>query len=220
LTLAVLGTLSIGYGAIVFFFGDPITRVYHDWRQRQMAHELDKSFARFRPLIPKQSSGPGPKLLSPAEVRPLARRFSNEIGSGDPIGRIVIASIGVNEIVINGTRWAEDLSRGPGRYPQSSFPGLGEVTAIAGHRTTFGAPFRHIDELTNGDQIRLEMPYATFVYRVFAHEVVRNDDWSILHRRPFETLVLSACHPLYSASHRWIVFARLRIVTAPARERT
>ena len=120
-------------------------------------------------------------------------------------------------MVVNGTRWAEDLSRGPGRYPQSSWPGLGKVTAIAGHRTTFGAPFRHIDEITRGDRIVLLMPYGTFTYRVFAHEIVRNNDWSILHRRPFDTLVLSACHPLYSASHRWIVFARLLSVAAPAR---
>jgi sortase A len=63
----------------------------------------------------------------------------------------------------------------------------------------------------------LLMPYGTFTYRVFAHKIVRSNDWSILHRRRFDTLVLSACHPLYSASHRWIVFARLVSVAAPAR---
>ena len=88
---------------------------------------------------------------------------------------------------------------------------------IAGHRTTFGAPFRNINELASGNRIVLLMPYGTFTYRVFAHKIVRSNDWSILHRRRFDTLVLSACHPLYSASHRWIVFARLVSVAAPAR---
>jgi sortase A len=84
--------------------------------------------------------------------------------------------------------------------------------AIAGHRTTFGAPFRHIDDLESGDLITLEMAYGTFRYRVFAHEIVRDNDWSILRPRGFDTLVLSACHPLYGSSHRWIVYARLAAV--------
>jgi sortase A len=81
--------------------------------------------------------------------------------------------------------------------------------AIAGHRTTFGAPFRDIDDLRRGDPITVELPYATFRYRVFEHEIVDSDDWSIIRDRGFDTLVLSACHPLYSAEQRWIVYARL-----------
>ena len=81
--------------------------------------------------------------------------------------------------------------------------------AIAGHRTTFGAPFRHIDDLRRGDPITVALPYATFHYRVFAHEIVQSDDWSIIRDRGFDTLVLSACHPLYSAEKRWVVYARL-----------
>jgi sortase A len=83
------------------------------------------------------------------------------------------------------------------------------VVAIAGHRTTFGAPFRHIDELRAGDTITLSTVYGRFSYRVFAHEIVAKDDWSIIRPRRSETLVLSACHPLYSARQRWIVYARL-----------
>lgn len=159
---------------------------------------------------------PGHKSPSRAAVRAAAERFSKQAHPGEAIGRIKIARIGISKVVVNGTDWASDLSRGPGRYPQSSWPGLGEVTAIAGHRTTFGAPFRNINELQSGNLIVLQMPYGTFTYRVFAHEIVPSNDWSILHKRRFETLVLSACHPLYSASHRWIVFARLASVAAPA----
>ena len=87
--------------------------------------------------------------------------------------------------------------------------------AIAGHRTTFGAPFRHINSLRSGDAITVALPYATFHYKVFKHEIVDSDDWSIIRDRGFDTLVLSACHPLYSAEQRWIVYARLvRVVPA------
>src|ERR671937_297684 len=108
---------------------------------------------------------------------------------------------------------ARDLSKGPGHYEQTSVPGLGKTTAIAGHRTTFGAPFRDIDDLRQGDPIVIQLPYATFAYRMLGHRVVSSNDWSIIRPRGFDELVLSACHPLYSASHRWVVFARLVEVT-------
>ena len=93
-------------------------------------------------------------------------------------------------------------------------PGLGGVVAVAGHRTTYLQPFRHIDRLQPGDSIILELPYGTFRYVVYAHRIVDDRDWSILRRRPFEKLVLSACHPLHSASQRIVVFARLRTASA------
>jgi sortase A len=91
----------------------------------------------------------------------------------------------------------------------TALPGSGATVAIAGHRTTYGAPFRHIDRLRRGDAIRLTLPYGTFRYRVVGHEIVDKADWSIIARRRYETLVLSACHPLYSAEQRWVVYARL-----------
>jgi sortase A len=117
-------------------------------------------------------------------------------------------------IVVEGTS-SGDLEKGPGHYNTASgvntrLPGMGGVVAIAGHRTTFLHPFRHIDDLRSGDNIYLEMPYGVFRYTVYFHKVVANTDWSILRHRSYEKLVLSACHPLYSATHRWIVFARLR----------
>ncbi len=214
LVIAALGAVLVVWAIVILFFGDPVTALYQDWRQHQLAGQLNKEFRQFRPSTPfanKKNADP-----STAAIRAAALRFSREIHSGQAIGRIEIPRIGISKVVVNGTDWAADLSRGPGRYPQGSWPGMGKVTAIAGHRTTFGAPFRHIDELARGNRIRLLMPYGTFNYRVFAHEVVRSNDWSILHKRGFDTLVLSACHPLYSASHRWIVFARLVSVTAPA----
>ena len=214
LAIAAVGVLAVAWAIFIFFFGDPITALYQDWRQHQLSGQLNKEFRQFKPPLPLSSQKHGE--LSAAAVRAAALRFSHQARAGQAIGRIEIPRIGISKVVVNGTDWAADLSRGPGRYPQSSWPGMGKVTAIAGHRTTFGAPFRHVDELARGDRIRLLMPYGTFAYRVFAHKVVRSNDWSILRKRGFDTLVLSACHPLYSASHRWIVFARLASVTAPA----
>ena len=110
--------------------------------------------------------------------------------------------------MVQGTDWLHDLSEGPGHYSNTTFPGQDSTVAIAGHRTTFGAWFRHINDIRNGDWITLQMPYATFHYRVQYHQVVLNTDWKIIRPQGYERLVLSACHPLYSSSHRWVVFAR------------
>jgi len=89
-------------------------------------------------------------------------------------------------------------------------PGSGGVVAIAGHRTTYGHPFRHIDDLRPGDRITLELPYGTYEYVAYARRIVDDHNWSILRPRTFEKLVLTACHPLYSAEQRYVVFARLQ----------
>ncbi len=215
--LAVFGLLLLGYAALVYFYGDPITSLYTDWRQRQMSGQLDREFREFRPPVPlAKPDAPRQEPPLRAAIRAAALKYARQVEIGDPVGRIEIARIGVSKIVVNGTG-TEDLRRGPGRYPEGSWPGLGKVSAIAGHRTTFGAPFRRIDALEKGNLIRLELPYGTFTYRVFAHEIVDSSDWSILGKRGFDMLVLSACHPLYNASQRWIVFARLVKVAAPAR---
>jgi sortase A len=107
------------------------------------------------------------------------------------------------------------LQKGPGHYPATAFPGLGATVAIAGHRTTYLAPFRHIDALRLGDRIVLEMPYARLVYVVQMHRIVLPTALWITRNVGYERLVLSACNPLYSAAQRIVVFARLRSL-APA----
>ena len=116
--------------------------------------------------------------------------------------------LGLRTVVVEGTG-ADELARGPGHYRMTTLPGQGGTVAIAGHRTTYLHPFRHLDELRPGDRMRLDMTYGTFRYAVYRRAVVDDRDWSILRRQRFESLVLSACHPLYSASHRIVVFGRL-----------
>ena len=141
------------------------------------------------------------------KVSALASSFAKRVGDGDPIGRIEIPSIDLDIVVVQGTSTG-DLTKGPGHYPSTPFPGQPGTTAIAGHRTTYLAPFRHLDSLHGGDRIDLQMPYATLQYRVERTKVVEPTDVQILHPAGYKRLVLTACHPLYSASQRIVTFAR------------
>ncbi len=141
-------------------------------------------------------------------VELLADRFADRVSKGEGIGRIVISASDLEAVVVEGTDTAS-LQKGPGRYPETAFPGQGKTIGIAGHRTTYLAPFRHIDEIEDSDEIVLEMPYGTFTYVVQKHEIVDPSQVEIVRDLGYERLVLTACHPLYSAAQRWAVFARL-----------
>jgi sortase A len=127
---------------------------------------------------------------------------------GDAIAQIQIPSIGVSEYVVEGTDTAS-LRKGPGHYPETPLPGDPGTTAIAGHRTTYGAPFRKIDQVNRGEPITIDMPDGRFVYRVQRTRIVDDQELWVLDGVGYQRLVLSACHPLYSAAQRIIVFARL-----------
>jgi len=111
--------------------------------------------------------------------------------------------------VVEGTDTG-DLRKGPGHYPETPLPGERGTVGIAGHRTTYGAPFRTIDKLRRGDAIVVDMTYGRFVYRVEKTRIVEPTEVSVKRRVDHERLILSACHPLYSAAQRIVVFARLR----------
>ena len=195
----------MGLAAVVVFawigvtlvWGDPITARHEARAQAHLRSELARTDNAW-----KQAPGHGATLRSEAVA------FRRGLGEGDAIGTIVIPRIGLHSVVVQGTA-ASDLSRGPGHYRMTPLPGSGGTVAIAGHRTTYGQPFRHIDELRRGDTVELAMAYGTFRYRVYAERIVDDRDWSIIRRRRFEQVVLSACHPLYSAAQRIVVFARL-----------
>lgn len=156
--------------------------------------------------------------LREAFFDPPRRVIEREPLKGDAIARIEIPAIGVSEYVVEGTDVAS-LRKGPGHYPETPLPGEPGTTAVAGHRTTYGAPFRRIDELRRGERIRIDMPDGRFVYRVERTKIVDDQDLSVLDRVGYQRLVLSACHPLYSAAQRVIVFARFAR-RAPARVTT
>jgi len=207
--MIVIGLLVVAYASAVLFWRDPVTDLYARYQQHKLAGELAEAWPSYGTgRLPDAFEGDRAAAVQ-EQIAEAARRFRSRLEESRPMGRIVIPRIEVDDVFVHGTSWGRDLSKGPGHYERTSVPGLGQTTAIAGHRTTFGAPFRKIDRLERGDEIVLELPYGAFRYRIFAHEIVKSNDWSIIRRRRFDTLVLSACHPLYSASHRWIVYARL-----------
>lgn len=210
--LIVVGLLVLAYAAAVLFWRDPITDLYTRYQQHRLESQLEQEFEAWKPAageVPADPSLDGGAAAAQAAVRVNASAFLRSVHEGQALGRIRIPRLGLAAVFVHGTRWAQDLSRGPGHYERTSLPGLGKTVGIAGHRTTFGAPFRHIDELEPGDTIVLELPYGTFRYRVFAHRIVDSGDWSVIRNRGFDAVMLSACHPLYSAKQRWIVYGRL-----------
>jgi sortase A len=220
-TLIVVGTLLVAYSACVIWWRDPITDVYARYKQHQLAGELAHAWPQYRTgeLDPSFHGDDGARLAAIEEqVARAARDFQSRLRDGKPLGWIVIPRVHLRVVFVQGTSWLHDLSQGPGHYEQTSVPGLGRTTAIAGHRTTFGAPFSRIDDIRIGDSILLKLPYGSFRYSVLGHRVVASNDWSIIKQRGFDELVLSACHPRYSASHRWVVFARLAEITPSSGE--
>jgi len=159
-----------------------------------------------------------PRRLSDAEiVQQLALIYGHDLKAGDPIGRLRIPRLKLDRLVQQGGggRLALDpsgdrglLRSGPVHYALTPLPGAGEPFAVAGHRTTYGAPFNKLDRLEPGNRIVVETPYAVLTYAVAKTTTVLPDDVSVLRDRGY-ALVLTTCTPLYSASHRLIVWATL-----------
>lgn len=138
----------------------------------------------------------------------LARSLKRRLKEGQAAGRVRIPAIGARYVVVDGTDPAT-LRKGPGFFPEAPYPGARGTAAIAGHRTTYSAPFRRIDDLRKGNRVIVEMPYGRFTYEVERHRIVKPDALWVLQRTGYDRLILSACHPLYSAAKRIVVFARL-----------
>lgn len=130
---------------------------------------------------------------------------------GEAAGRIVIERIGVDYVFVEGVGVA-DLKKGPGHYPETPLPGQAGNAAIAGHRTTYGAPFSAVDQLQPGDEIQVTTVQGTFTYEVRATEIVSPSQVEVLQADHWDwenALTLTACHPKYSARQRMVVSADL-----------
>jgi sortase A len=214
--LIAVGLLVLADAAVTLVWQEPLSALLAQLKQEDLGsdlHALDRA-------APSQAA-----KLELARLHEQRRRIEYLAGElqlhakdGSAVGRIDIPTIGASFVVVKGTGTSE-LESGPGIYSETAFPGVPGTTAIAGHRTTWLAPFRHIDALRPGQPIVLDMPYARFTYRVIGSRVVLPTDVSVLDPVGYSRLVLSACTPLFSASHRLIVFARLSstVPLGPAR---
>jgi sortase A len=125
---------------------------------------------------------------------------------GGAVGFIRISRIAVDAAFVQGVSPAS-LAEGPGHYPQTPLPGWTGNTAIAGHRTTHGAPFWALDRLRPGDLIELRSHRGRFVYRVAWSKVVSPDDWRAIEGTPVASLTLTTCWPRFSSKSRLVVRA-------------
>jgi sortase A len=198
------GFLTLAWALVVWRWQDPFTALYTHWQQGRLSAGLERRFADYHPVRLDRSDLAAERRA----IRLDAKGYRRESKEGEAIGRIVIGRIGLNMVLVNGTGH-DTLKKGPGRDLRTFMPGENRLVYIAGHRTTYLAPFSHIDAIRPGDYIRLEVPYATFVYRATTHRVVAASDLSVLRSPDHELLELQACHPRFFATHRYIVYARL-----------
>jgi len=128
---------------------------------------------------------------------------------GDAVAIIKIPKIEVEKTVVEGTR-AQDLAKGPGHYLGTPMPGEAGNAAIAGHRTTYGAPFFHLDQLVAGDPILVTTRKGTFRYEVTQQTIITPTDSRVFNPSPDNRLTLTTCHPPLSAARRMVVIAVLK----------
>jgi sortase A len=206
LVLIISGVLLLADAGVTLLWQEPLTAVIALIQRSQ----IDKRFLSYRvaPLSQLDREALDALHTISARVAFLARQEQRAVKTGDAIGTMYIPRISANYTVVQGTD-ETSLQKGPGHYPQTAFPGMSQTVAIAGHRTTYLAPFRHLDAVRPHDQIVLTMRYARLTYTVEFSRVVNPAAWWVTHNVGYERLVLSACNPLYSAAQRIVVFARL-----------
>ncbi len=177
------------------------TGIYEARQQSKLKHEFARSLRHESPTTTTtpDTVGPAPSTTTTTTLPP---------PTGEAIALIRIPKIGVNSAVVQGIE-RPDLRKGPGHYPLTPMPGQVGNAAIAGHRTTYGAPFYRLDELAAGDDIAIRTVSGTYHYRVTQQLIVKPTDVQVLDPTPDATLTLTTCNPRYSARQRLVVKATL-----------
>jgi sortase A len=204
--LITAGIVVLADAGLTLVWQEPLSAAYGSIQQGQAEDELDELESEY-PTATDLAAIAGVEGTA-AKARILADRFKPHLEEGRAIGRIEIDRIDLNMVVVQGTETGT-LQKGPGHYAKTAIPGQPGTVAIAGHRTTYLAPFRDIDDIRDGDEIRVEMPYAAFTYTVEKHETVDPGDVGVIKPVGYERLVLTACHPPYSAAERYVISAKL-----------
>jgi sortase A len=227
IVLAVVGTLLLAEAVVTLVWKEPFTGYLAARAQDDLGKQLDNRTVALDAQDERSLAAIGnAQARSRERMSLLARHLDENVTEGEALGRIQIGKIGVDYVFVQGTDSAS-LRKGPGHYHGvTKLPGQGGVVGIAGHRTTYEAPFREIDQLKAGDHVTLRMPYGRFTYEVTGHRIVPSDYTGAFASAPAgggpsgggppgggsaggERLVLSACHPLYSATERILVDAKL-----------
>jgi len=201
--LAIVGALILLWALVVWQWQDPFTALYTKWKQRQLTSQYEKRVDAFDATISGASLA-----AERASIARAAKRYRRLSKNGEAIGRLRVPRMDVNMIFVDGTDSAT-LKKGPGLHPRTFMPGENRLIYIAGHRTTYGAPFSAINSMRRGDRVTIDVPYGRFIYTMTRHRIVKATELSVLRSPRSELLALQACHPRFFASHRYIAYARL-----------
>ena len=210
--LIIAGLLGLAWTVTVWRWQDPFTALYTMWEQRGLARQYDRVARSWTP--PAATRTKAASVSTRVSVAREAAAYRRETHAGEAIGRIIVGRIGLKMVLVDGTDH-DSLTKGPGRDLRTFMPGQNRLVYIAGHRTTYLAPFSDITDIRAGDYIRIEVPYGTFVYRAFRHEIVAATDLAMLRSPRHELLRLQACYPRFFATQRYIVDAHLVSVDPP-----
>lgn len=198
--LVVLGVGTLAWAGLTWLWEDPFTSAYTALEQRELAQEYERRLDDFPSQVLASAKPDAPAL---AET---ARRYRESLKPGGAVGRLRVPRLGVDMLFVAGTD-TEPLKRGPGLHRATYLPGEGELVYIAGHRTTYSAPFSRIDQLRKGDRVFLELPYGTFEYRITGHRIVAATNVGVLRSKGREVVALQACNPRFFATQRYIAYA-------------
>jgi sortase A len=206
--LIAAGVLALAWVIVVWRWQDPFTAIYTHVQQSRLSHAYERRVAEFKPPPLEHRD----LAAVERQVASEARAYGRGLHTGDPVGRLKIGRIGLDMVIVQGTDH-DTLKKGPGHYEESGLPGAGHLIYVAGHRTTYLAPFAYINNIRVGDFVSIQVPYGTFTYRVTRHYIVAASALEVLRDHGREILRLQACHPRFFATHRSIVDARLVSVT-------
>jgi sortase A len=201
----IAGLLLITDGLLTIFWQEPITAFQQHRDQAALRNDLrglQRTLQASTPKVPHETAKARMRRQATALYRDNRR-------AGAAMGSISIPKIGLRTVFVENTNH-DALKRGPGHYKGTVLPGMDGTVGLAGHRTTYGAPFRRVNELRAGSTIVVNMPYGRFTYKVMGwHITTPSDASSLVSHAGQHRLVLTACHPLYSAAQRIVVTAKL-----------
>jgi sortase A len=203
--LIVTGALLVIDALLTVVWQEPVTALYAKVHQNELGGDLRKLDR--APVTRAEARALRALHADSERIAFLARSLRRHLRDGQAVGRIRIPHIHASYVVVEGTDGAA-LRKGPGHYPDTPLPGMPGTVGVAGHRTTYLAPFNELDKLRKGDEVQLQMPYALVTYRVEQTRIVPPTAVWVTKSVGYGRLVMTACHPKYSAAKRIAVFAR------------
>ena len=219
----VAGGLLLLEAGITVVWQEPFSAFYSARAQGRLEDKLERledserarENAQKRRLLAaeKRAERPGKRRISrkrksEARITSLADSFSRRVGEGKPLGEISIPRMGMKQVMVQGTK-PTTLRQGPGHYTGTTLPGQDGTVGIAGHRSTYSAPFKKLNELKKGDEVFVKLPYGLFTYRIEGTKIISPDNIGAFRRAGYNRLMMTACHPIFSDRQRIIAFGRL-----------